>query len=61
VIFSVLEILRNIANEVLCADHSTLHRIEDAASLYDANMGFDESVSAKPVRDSILKSEHVTL
>ncbi|MET3249757.1 hypothetical protein ABIA29_000001, partial [Bradyrhizobium japonicum] len=60
-IFRVLQVLRNKANEVFCADYSILHGIEDAASLYDANVGFDESVSAKPVRDAILKSEHVTL
>ena len=60
-IFRVPQILRNKANEVSCVDYSILHGIEDAASLYDANVGFDESVSAKPVRDAILKSEHVTL
>ena len=60
-IFRVPQILRNKANEVSCVDYSILHGIEDAASLYDANVGFDESVSAKSVRDAILKSEHVTL
>ena len=60
-IFRVLQILRNKANEVFCADESILHGIEDAASLHDANVSFNESVSAKPVREAILKSEHVTL
>ncbi|WP_223153904.1 hypothetical protein [Bradyrhizobium japonicum] len=44
-IFRVPQILRNKANEVFGADYSILHGIEDAASLYYADVGFDESVS----------------